>query len=87
MNKLSTTQMSSKGQIVIPESIRSRLNLIPGTQFIVLGEGDTVILKSIQAPDMKKFSKLREEAKKQAKKAKLRKSDLEKTIGKVRKSQ
>ena len=86
MNKLSTTQMSSKGQIVIPESIRSQLNLIPGTQFIVLGEGDTVILKSIQTPDLKEFSRLREKVRKQAKKAKLRKNDLEKAVAKVRKS-
>ena len=86
MSKLSTTQMSSKGQIVIPEPIRNRLNLIPGTQFIVLGERDTVILKSIKTPDIKEFSKLRAEVRKQVKKANLRKKDLEQAIEKVRKS-
>jgi len=46
MSIVSTTKMSSKGQIVIPEDIRNRLGLKTGLQFIVLGERDVVILKS-----------------------------------------
>ena len=44
METIATTRMSSKGQIVIPETIRKRLNLDPGAQFVVVGEGDVVIL-------------------------------------------
>ena len=40
METVATTRMSSKGQIVIPESIRNRLNLKDGAQFVVVGEGD-----------------------------------------------
>lgn len=43
MRELSTTRMSSKGQIVIPEPIRKKLNLQPGAQFVVIGEDDVVI--------------------------------------------
>ena len=47
--------MSSKGQIVIPEAIRKQLNLEEGSQFIVVGEGDVVILKAITAPSLESF--------------------------------
>ena len=86
MNKLTTTKMSSKGQVVIPELIREQLHLEAGTQFVVVGEGDTVILKLIRPPSKKEFTKLMAEAKKQAKKVGLKKSDLDKAIKKIRKS-
>ena len=45
MANVSTTKMSSKGQVVIPENIRKQLNLKAGAQFVVVGEKDVVILK------------------------------------------
>ncbi len=59
MATLATTRMSSKGQIVIPEEIRDRLGLQTGTQFVVVGDRDVVILKAISAPSMKEFDNLR----------------------------
>ena len=38
MPNLDTTKMSSKGQVVIPESIRKHLGLKAGAQFVVVGE-------------------------------------------------
>ena len=38
MANISTTKMSSKGQVVIPENIRKQLNLKAGTQFVVVGD-------------------------------------------------
>jgi AbrB family looped-hinge helix DNA binding protein len=58
MATVSTTKMSSKGQVVIPEIIRKNLNLKPGTQFTVLGEKDVVILKSITPPSIQDFDEL-----------------------------
>lgn len=45
--ELEMTRVSSKGQIVIPEPIRDRLNLKDGTRLLVFGENDTIILKKI----------------------------------------
>jgi AbrB family looped-hinge helix DNA binding protein len=77
--------MSSKGQIVIPENIRKRLGLKPGAQFVVVGQNDVVILKTITQPSINEFDQLISEARKQAKKAGMKKTDITATIHKVRK--
>jgi len=84
MADVATTKMSSKGQIVIPEEIRKRLGLQSGSQFVVIGEDDTVILKMITAPDMNQFDELIGRAHAQARKAGLKKSDISSAIEKVR---
>ena len=84
MSTLATTKMSSKGQIVIPEAIRKALGLKEGCQFLVLGEDDAVILKSISAPSSNEFNRLITKARKQARKAGLQKTDVTRTIRKVR---
>lgn len=84
METLATTRMSSKGQIVIPEPIRKRLNLKAGAQFLVLGENDVVILKAITAPSMDDFDALIQQARQQAKLAGLKRSDISRAISKAR---
>jgi AbrB family looped-hinge helix DNA binding protein len=84
MAGLATTKMSSKGQVVIPEEIRNRLGLKAGSQFIVVGERDTVILKAVSPPSMKEFDDLIAEARKQARFAGMKRSDITAAIGKVR---
>jgi len=84
MDTLATTRMSSKGQIVIPETIRKRLNLKEGAQFVVVGEGDVVILKTISAPSMETFDSLIQEARRQAKIAGLASTDITKAVSKAR---
>ena len=84
METIATTRMSSKGQIVIPETIRKRLNLSPGTQFIVVGEGDVVILKAISAPGMETFNALIQQARQQAKAAGMKRSDIARAVSKAR---
>ena len=76
MVKISTTKLSSKGQIVIPEEIRNRLGLEPGAQFVVLGEGDVVVLKAINPPGLSDFEGLITQAREQAKNAGLKPDDL-----------
>ena len=85
MAPLATTKMSSKGQIVIPEDIRKRLGLKPGAQFVVVGQNDVVILKTITPPSMNEFDQLISEARKQARKAGMKKTDITAAIQKVRK--
>ncbi len=87
MDNIATTRMSSKGQVVIPENIRKRLKLNPGAQFVVVGEGDVVILKAISVPNLKNFNTLIQEARRQAKAAGLKRSDVSRAISKARGSQ
>jgi len=81
---VSTTKMSSKGQVVIPENIRRNLNLKAGAQFIVVGEKDVVILKSISPPSLDEFDELIAKARRDGKKAGLKKTDISEAIKKVR---
>ena len=80
MASVSTTKMSSKGQVVIPENIRKQLNLRAGAQFVVVGEKDVVILKNITPPSLDEFGDLIAEARKNGKKAGIRKSDISDAI-------
>ena len=84
MAELATTRLSSKGQIVIPEDVRVRLGLKPGVQFVVMGEGDVVILKIISPPSMKEFNELIGKARRQARRAGLKRRDIAATIREVR---
>ena len=84
MNTLATTRMSSRGQIVIPETIRKQLNLKAGAQFVVVGNDDVVILKAITAPDMDTFDSLIQQARQQAKLAGLKRADIARAVSKVR---
>ena len=85
MEVLATTRLSSKGQVVIPEEIRKRLHLKPGDHFLVTGDQDVVILKTLAPPRMEDFDQLIAEARRQAKTAGLKKSDLSAAIARVRK--
>jgi len=86
MAAYSTTKLSSKGQIVIPEEIRHNLKLKEGDQFVVIGQGDTVILKSITPPSLAEFSRLMKEASQNAKALKIKPKDVSKAIQKVRRT-
>jgi AbrB family looped-hinge helix DNA binding protein len=84
MGEAATTKLSSKGQVVIPEEIRNRLGLETGAQFVVVGDRDVVILKVIQAPDVAEFDELVGRARKAAKRAGLKKEDVNTAIRKAR---
>ncbi len=84
MPDVATTKMSSKGQIVIPEKIRKQLKLKTGAQFVVVGENDVIILKSISPPSIDDFHNLIAEARKKGKQAGIKKSDIKEAILKSR---
>lgn len=86
MAEVSTTRLSSRGQVVIPEEIRRRLGLEPGAQFVVVGDADTVVLKRIEAPSLAEFDTLVSRARKAAKNAGLGRKDVAAAIRRVRKS-
>ncbi len=84
MESLATTRLSSKGQVVIPEEIRRRLGLKVGTQFVVVGDGDVVILKSIAPPTMREFDELLRSARGAARKAGIKPADVQRAVAKAR---
>lgn len=81
-----TTKLSTRGQVVIPEAVRTRLGLEAGTRFVVVGEGDTVILKAIRAPGFDQFEELLTRAREAAAAAGLEPADVEEAIARARKS-
>lgn len=85
MTNPATTRMSSKGQIVIPEEIRTQLGLKAGTQFVVIGERDVVILKTLSPPAMADFDDLIVKARKQGRRAGLKRADVRSAVKKERK--
>ena len=85
MAEASTTKLSSKGQVVIPEEVRNRLGLRPGAQFVVLGDKDVVILKVIQPPQMRDFEEIIGRARRAAKQAGMKKVDITRALRKARK--
>jgi AbrB family looped-hinge helix DNA binding protein len=84
MAPYATTRLSSKGQVVIPEEVRNDLGLTEGDQFVVIGQGDAVILKVITPPKLEDFEKLLAQARVEAQKAGIRRADLKSAIARVR---
>ncbi len=84
MATVSTTTLSSKGQVVIPEDVRNALGLEPGAQFVVMGDGDIVILKRIETPARTEFRALAARVRGQARRAGLKPADVQKAVRKVR---
>jgi AbrB family looped-hinge helix DNA binding protein len=83
--ELEVTTMSEKGQVVIPQSIRKELGIKPKTKFLVYGRGDTVIMKKLALPDLKKewedIFKLTDK-----KELKMSEKEVEKEIAEARKA-
>ena len=84
MKDLTTTRLSSKGQVVIPEAIRRRLGLDPGAEFVVLGDDDTIVLQRVRAPAMQDFDAIVARARASARRAGMRQPDVAAAIEAVR---
>ena len=84
MHAIDVTRMSAKGQVVIPGDIRASMGLEVGAKFVVIGEGDTVILKKIGRPTLTEIKKLFADSKKFARRTGLKKSDIGKTMSHIR---
>ena len=78
------TSMSSKGQIVLPKKIRSRMNLQEGTKFIVITDGENILLKPIREPSLDEFNALMKESQKWALEVGMTEDDIGEAISTVR---
>lgn len=81
---LATTKMSSRGQVVIPETIRQQMGLTPGAQFVVIGQNDVVLLKVIEPPSVEDYKDLKRRLRKQARQAGLKPRNVPSAIKRVR---
>ena len=77
--------ISEKGQVVIPQSIRKELGIKPKNKFLVYGKGDTIIMKKLDLPNLKKewddIFKLMDK-----KELKMSEEEIQKEIATVRKT-
>ena len=46
--------VSSKGQLVIPQTLRHELGITPKTKLLIYGKKDTIVLKKIKIPNIYK---------------------------------
>ena len=80
------TRISEKGQVVIPSSLRNQMKIKKSDQFLVFGEGNTIILKKIEKPAVKKtFDEVVKPLRQAAKKSGFSREDLRNLIEDVKK--
>ncbi len=85
MENIEITSISSRGQVVIPQSLRERLRIHEGEKFIIIGEEDTIILKKMEMPSFEGIDKLLKKTKEFAKQKELKETDVEESIREIRK--
>ena len=85
MENIEITSISSRGQVVIPQSLREKLGIHEGEKFIVIGEDNTIVLKKVEMPSFKGFEKLLKKTREFVKKKNLKETDIEESIKEARK--
>jgi len=58
MGNVEVTSVSSRGQVVIPQSLRDKMNILAGEKFVVIGENNTIVLRKLEMPSFKGVDKL-----------------------------
>jgi AbrB family looped-hinge helix DNA binding protein len=80
------TRISEKGQVVIPSSLRKQMKIKKSDQFLIFGEGNTIILKKIEKPAIRKtFDEVARPLRESAKRSKFSREDLSRLIEDVKK--
>ncbi|MBR5944680.1 MAG: AbrB/MazE/SpoVT family DNA-binding domain-containing protein, partial [Lachnospiraceae bacterium] len=74
------TSVSSKGQVVLPKTIREKLSLDAGSKLIVVTDGANILLKPIIAPTLNEFEELMKESQKWAKEVGMTEDDIDEAI-------
>ena len=78
------TAVSSKGQVVLPKSIREKLQIVPGAKLIVISDGTNILMKPILEPDISEFHELMDAASNWAADVGMTEEDIESAIQDVR---
>jgi len=76
MENVEITSVSSRGQVVIPQSLRDKMNIHTGEKFVVIGGDNTIILKKLEMPSFSGIDKLLKKTRDFAKKRGVKESDV-----------
>jgi len=85
MENIGITSVSSRGQVVIPRGLRDSMKINEGEKFVIIGEGDTIVLKKLAVPSFGGIDKLLKKTREFAKSKGMRGSDVEEAIREARK--
>jgi AbrB family looped-hinge helix DNA binding protein len=81
------TKLSQKGQVVIPSTVRRELGLKEGMKFLVMGVGDTIVLRRLELSQEKRRLKfLLQESRKKAQTSGFSEREIQELIRKTRKA-
>jgi AbrB family looped-hinge helix DNA binding protein len=84
--QMEIANVSTKGQVVIPGSIRKRLGISAGTKLVVMTDGENVLMKPLAAPRLEAFEALVGESRKAAAKAGLTPVVVDQAVAEVRRA-
>jgi AbrB family looped-hinge helix DNA binding protein len=81
------TKLSQKGQVVIPNAVRKQLGLKEGMKFLVIGVGDTIVLRRLEMNEERvRLKNLLQESRRRAEKIGFTKREIEDFIQQSRKA-
>ena len=86
MSAIEVTSLSTKGQVVIPQSVRTDLGIKSGDKLLVMSDGQNVLLKPLEAPKLDAFQQLIADSRAYAKRVGLKKSDVPAAIRRARRA-
>jgi AbrB family looped-hinge helix DNA binding protein len=84
---LELTRLSERGQVVIPTGLRKSMNLKEGERFIVMGLGDTIILRKLElSQERLRLKRLIKESRERASKSGFSEQEVANLIRETRKA-
>jgi AbrB family looped-hinge helix DNA binding protein len=78
------TRIGERGQIVIPLLFRNRMKIDKGEKFLIIEQGDNLILKRLKAPSREEIESMLKKTREHAKRNNLNEKDLEDALKKAR---
>ena len=84
MTTLEITRVSSKGQVVIPGAMRTRLGIKVGDKLAVITDGESVLMKPLETPKLAVFRRLIADSRAYAARTGLKRSEVPTAMRKIR---
>lgn len=84
--QVEVASVSTKGQVVIPGSMRKSLGITSGSKLMVMSDGENLLMKPIEPPRMELFESLLAESRKAAADVDLAPDDVAGSIEEVRRA-